>query len=185
MQPAEARQRIAQWMRSSGADQAALKDSASRLQVDMLAQFLCTTARVMEDEQVNPVQAERVLQGILYANTPQYARWREHEHEQKAMMDLLEAQRMPLVMVVPDRKPAEAGPGGLRYSTVIKGMVAGTPRTVTHLLRTTLLKVTGVDELRGNVLPLNWHVVSPQAISIALADTVHGTRNVAVKIDKA
>jgi hypothetical protein len=171
---------INKWLRASGGEGAALKDAASRLQVDMLAQFLCTAAQVMQDEQVPPVQVERVIQGILYANTPQYARWREHEREQEALRDLLEAQRRPLVMTVPDRKP---GPPKATYTTTLTSMSSAERRTITHMLGTRLLAVTATDEMTGGDLPIIWHVVSPQAVSVNLHDTVHGPRNLVVQIE--
>lgn len=178
MQPAEARRRINQWMRSSGGDEAALKDPASRLQVDMLAQFLCTAAGVMEDEQVNPVQAERVLQGILYANTLQYARWREHEREQKAMMDLLAAQGTSVAMVVP------AKPDG-SWTFVLERVIPGDRRTVSHLLNTRLLKVTAEERFSGVPVSIDWRVVGPQQVAVSLKEGATGTYDLAVRIEPA
>jgi hypothetical protein len=55
-------------------------------------------------------------------------------------------------------------------------------RTVTHLLNTRLLVVTATDEEHGGDLPLIWHVVSDQAVSVSLHDIVHGHGNVVVQI---
>lgn len=175
------RRLVNDWMHATGGDEAATKDPASRLQVDMLVQFLCTAAQVMENEEVPPIQAEKVIQGILYANTPHWARWRAYEQERVHMQEMLNAK--PLRMVVPRETEPTALFGG--FTTELLGMTSAENRTITHMLNTRIVSVSASSLSTGTPVKVAWRVLGPQQIAVSIPYPHGPSQDVSVRIEPA